>query len=473
MRLHTKKSLAATVREITKLDKKSALVGRTCKNKTDAGVHRIIDSMVNAAGRTFYALVDQPAFARHQKVANAAKMKGLPVPDAIIDHMVVDEGTFKADYELTDTFMKGKIVKFTADACGGTDAAYRAGFYAVVVDTPPPTANQIKVEWTHVLEGATQPRHVKMSVPRAHLEVCEEGVMTVEQIKNAHPHAWVGIEVKLLQEPAHLPHYLGHFGKIIDANSVKKGAKLVRVRCYFESAAEYTDCVLPLPDGANWSEEIFESLFERSGTCMNAEKPKPPKKQRIVQKTAKRDASSTGGEPQQRPIKRPRASTAADDRKAHRDFVNALATDAQWKDVLKLVRKHLPYSKESHSTAGCLKETLRVANDAKEKTIDAYMATFGDEQGKVLAKKVMESSFLRTVVENPTKLHIAFQSFLQHLKDTASKQVPADQLQFEEIPVDEGSESGERFEQADDASESNSTLEVDSKENSTKRRPGT
>ena len=464
VRLHSKKIMTTSIREINKLNKKSTLKGRTCREKAGGAVYRIIDSMVNRDGQTFHALVEQQTFSRHQKVAATAQKRGAPAPQGTLDHTVVDEGTLKQDYELTDTFMKGVIVKFTADEKQGADAAYRAGFHGIVVESSPPEALQIKVEWTHAVEGGTQPRHVKMLVPRIHLEACGEG-MTAEQIKNPHPHEWCGIEVKLLQAPAQMPHFAGLLGKIVDASKTK-GNNLVRVRCYFQ--ASHTDCMLPLPAGATWDEKAFGALFERSGACVNDRKPEAPKKQRAGQKSA----SKRGAKQQQRPAKRPLPSTAQD-RKAHRAFVNALASDEQWKDVLKLVRKHLPYSKDSHTSANILPAVLRIATDAKDKAIEAYMATFGDEQGKVLAKKVMESSFLRTVVENPTKLHIAFQSFLQHLKDTASKQVPADQLQFEEIPVDEGSESGERFEQADDASESNSTLEVDSKENSTKRRHGT
>ena len=455
VRAANKKVLQTNLREITKLDKKAAetkLTGYTCKKMQSGDTFKILETMVGENGARHFALADKGAFDGYQIAARDAKAKGLHPPEGEIDTAIIEEKDFKADYEIVDSFIKGAVVRFIQDSKDG--APYRAGFYAKVLETEAGAAI-VPVELTHQLEGARQPRHIKLKVPRSHLEICE---LIPDNLENAHPNEWCGREVKILGEalPPTLAKFAGLFGKIVDATTNKK-TSVVRVRCLYAGSAKHADCVLPLPGGSGFDERTFDTLFQRSGTVLNAQKPKAKRPR------TQKDSAPAG----QRPATRGRTPSSAEDQKAHRDFVNALATDAQWKDVLKLMRKHLPYSKESHTSAEVLPEVLRIANDAKAKTMDAYEATFGDEQGKVLAKKAVETAFLKAVAEGSTQVAPAFQTWLDHLHEAASKSVPQDQVQFEKIPAEERAAAEQ---QADDASEASTIIEVESKEGSTKRR---
>ena len=450
VRAATKKVLQTNLREIAKLDKKSAvqqLTGHVCREKHGPGTFKIIDALVGQNGANHLALVDKQAFDKYQQAARNAEAKGLLAPQGEVDTIIAEEVEFQATYEVIDSFREGAVVKFTQDSKDG--APYRAGFYAKVLEFQAGAA-LVPVELTHQLEGK-QPRHIKLKVPRGHLEACE---LVPDKLDNPHPHEWCGIEVKILGEalPANLAKFAGLYGKIVDATTSKK-TNVVKVRCFYEGSSKHFTCALPLPEGAKFDEQAFDALFQRSGCYVNAQKPKASG----VKRKAQKGSAASAEREQQRPAKRARRASTASDQKAHREIVNALASDADWKDIVKLVRKHLAYAKGSHSTAGCLKETLRIANDAKEKVMDAYEATYGDEQGKVLAKKVMEKAFMKSVAENPTKVGIAFQTWLCHLKEAASKQVPADQLMFEEIPADEDEEDDVR-EEADDGQQDESEL---------------
>ena len=191
-RTATKKAMQLAIKEINKLDKldeERKLVGRICEEKADGTLYEIVGKTEGRGRSDFYILVKR---LQHQAAVKAAA--GNNGPPVRPEEKFVSEKEFLDDFVLSDSFIKGAVVKTTQNASVAADVVYSAGFFGVVAASRP---SAVRVNFVHKVEGAKPDgtRRFTASVPREHLELCTDAGV---DLKNEHPHQWVNTNVKLL-----------------------------------------------------------------------------------------------------------------------------------------------------------------------------------------------------------------------------------------------------------------------------------
>ena len=79
-------------------------------------------------------------------------------------------------------------------------------------------------------------------------------------------------------------------------------------------------------------------------------------------------------------------STAPQDKKAYMDFLKALSSDCEFKLVVKLTRKHVPYAEATRSGKATLEKTLGLVKAARDKLLSAYNTKLDEDASKKAIK---------------------------------------------------------------------------------------